>query len=164
ITMRIVAMIQVYNNRRVIAACIEHLRGQGVDVYLIDNESTDETVAIAERYLDRGVIDIETLPRRGRFNLKEQCARQEELAETLDADWLIHQDADEMRVSPKRGQTLAEAIAEVDAAGFNAINFLEFTFVPTRESPNHDHPEFHKTMLWYYPYVRVFPHRLNAWK
>ena len=75
--MRIVAMIQVYNNRRVIAACIEHLRGQGVDVYLIDNESTDETVAIAERYLDRGVIDIETLPCRGRFNLKEQCARQE---------------------------------------------------------------------------------------
>jgi len=67
-------------------------------------------------------------------------------------------------VSPKRGQTLAEAIAEVDAAGFNAINFLEFTFVPTRESPNHDHPDFHKTMLWYYPYVRFFPHRLNAWK
>jgi hypothetical protein len=164
-TVRIVAMIQVYNERRVLAACIEHLREQGVDVYLIDNESTDETMAIAERYIDRGVIGIETLPRdTNRFELRDQCARQEQLAATLDADWLIHHDADEMRVSPKRGQTLAEAIAEVDAAGFNAINFLEFTFVPTRESPDHDHPDFYKTMLWYYPYLPVFPHRLNAWK
>jgi hypothetical protein len=69
-----------------------------------------------------------------------------------------------MRVSPKRGQTLAQAIAEVDAAGFNAINFLEFTFVPTREHPDHDHADFYKTMLWYYPYLPHFPHRMNAWK
>jgi glycosyltransferase involved in cell wall biosynthesis len=161
---RIVAMIQVYNEQRMIAACIEHLREQGVDVYLIDNESTDETMAIAERYLDQGVIGIETFPRTGSFDQDAASARKEEVAQTLDADWFIHHDADEMRVSPKRGQTLAEAIAEVDAAGFNAINFLEFVFVPTRESPNHDHPDFYKTMLWYYPYVRAFPHRLNAWK
>jgi hypothetical protein len=164
ITVRVVAMIQVYNEQRVLAACIEHLREQGVDVYIIDNESTDDTIAIAERYLDRGVIGIETLPRTDSFDLTAQCVRQEELAQTLDADWLIHYDADEMRASPKRGQTLAAAIAEIDAAGFNAINFLEFTFVPTRESPNHDHPDFHKTMLWYYPFLPDFPHRMNAWK
>ncbi|HTU79347.1 MAG TPA: hypothetical protein VMF09_11360, partial [Solirubrobacteraceae bacterium] len=65
---------------------------------------------------------------------------------------------------PKRGQSLADAIAEYDAAGFNAINFLEFTFIPTRESPDHDRPDFQKTMRWYYPVLPRFPHRLNAWK
>ncbi|HMD56413.1 MAG TPA: glycosyltransferase family 2 protein [Solirubrobacteraceae bacterium] len=157
-------MIQTYNEQRFIAGCIEHLHGQGVEVYLIDNESTDDTRAIAERYVGRGVIGIETLSRADCFELEAQCARQEELALTLDADWFIHHDADEIRVSPKRGQTLAEAIAEYDAAGYNAINFLEFTFVPTRESPDHDHPDFQKTMLHYYPLLPVFPHRLNAWK
>lgn len=158
-------MLQVYNEQRFVAGCIEHLHEQGVGVYLIDNESTDDTLAIAERYVGRGVVGIETLPRgEDGFALRAQCARQEELAQTLDADWLIHHDADEIRVSPKRGQTLAEAIAEADAAGFNAVNFLEFTFVPTRESPDHDHPDFQRTMLWYYPFLPTFPHRLNAWR
>jgi glycosyltransferase involved in cell wall biosynthesis len=157
-------MIQAYNEQRFIAGCIEHLHAQGVGVYVIDNESSDETRAIAESYLGRGVVGIETLSRADCFELEAQCARQEELALTLDADWLIHHDADEIRVSPKQGQTLAEAIAEADAAGYNAINFLEFTFVPTRESPDHDHPDFQKTMRHYYPLLPVFPHRLNAWK
>jgi len=161
---RIVAMIQTYNEQRFIAGCIEHLYEQGVEVYVIDNESTDDTRAIAERYLGRGVAGIETLARKDCFELEAQCARQEELAQTLDADWFIHHDADEIRVSPKLGQTLAEAISEFDAAGYNAVNFLEFTFVPTRESPDHDHPDFQKTMRHYYPLLPVFPHRLNAWK
>jgi glycosyltransferase involved in cell wall biosynthesis len=157
-------MIQTYNEQRFIAGCIEHLHDQGVEVYLIDNESTDDTVAIAERYLGNGVAGIETLARRECFELEAQCARQEELAQTLDADWFIHHDADEIRVSPKRGQTLAEAISEIDAQGYNAVNFLEFTFIPTLESPDHDHPDFVKTMRHYYPLLPVFPHRLNAWK
>jgi hypothetical protein len=161
---RIIALIQVYNERRFIANCIEHLREQGVDIYLVDNESTDETVAIAERYVGNGVIDIESVPRDGTYAVREQVAHKEVLAQRLEADWFIHYDADEVRVSPKQGQTLAEAIAEYDEAGFNAINFLEFTFVPTRESPDHDHPDFARTMRWYYPYLPTFPHRLNAWK
>ncbi|HEY1834192.1 MAG TPA: glycosyltransferase family 2 protein [Solirubrobacteraceae bacterium] len=162
--MRIVAMLQVYNERRFIAGCIEHLHEQGVGVYVIDNESSDDTLQIAERYEGRGVVGIETLPRDGTFALNPQCERQEQLARTLDADWLMHHDADEIRVSPTRGQTLAEAIAEVDEAGFNAVNFFEFTFLPVRESPDHDHPDFQRTMHWYYPFLPWFPARLNAWK
>jgi hypothetical protein len=41
---------------------------------------------------------------------------------------------------------------------------MEFTFVPTRETPDHDHPRFAQTMRWYYPYLPSFPNRLNAWK
>ncbi len=162
--MRVVAMLQTYNEGRFVAGCIEHLRDQGVFVYLIDNESTDDTVAIAERYLGDVVVGIETLPRDDCFALRLQCRRQEELASDLDADWLMHHDADEIRISCKPGRRLVDAIREADEAGFNAINFHEFVFVPTRESPNHDHASFQRTMHWYYPYEPRFPHRCNAWR
>ncbi len=162
--MKIVAILQTYNEQRFIGGCLDHLAEQGISAYLIDNESSDDTVAIAERRLSHNLVGIETLPRDGHFALRMQLARKEELAQSLDADWLIHLDADEFRVAPEPDRSLAQAIAEVDEAGFNAINFVEFIFLPTLESPDHDHPDFLHTMRSYYPYVPRLPHRLNAWK
>jgi glycosyltransferase involved in cell wall biosynthesis len=65
-SIRVIALLASYNEERFIAGCLENLIGQGLQVYLIDNESTDNTVAIAERYAGRGLIGIETLPRAGR--------------------------------------------------------------------------------------------------
>ena len=50
------------------------------------------------------------------------------------------------------------------AQGYNAINFQEYTFTPTQEQPEHDHPHYQETMRWYYPFAPFFPHRLNAWQ
>jgi glycosyltransferase involved in cell wall biosynthesis len=162
--MHIIALLATYNEERFIAGCIEHLWRQGVDTYLIDNASTDDTLLIAKRYLNRGILDIEILPRSGVFNLKTILGRKEELAAALDADWFMHVDTDEIRVSPRSDSTLAQGFAEVEAQGYNAVNFQEFTFIPTAESPDHDHPHFQETMRWYYPFRPFFPHRLNAWK
>jgi glycosyltransferase involved in cell wall biosynthesis len=161
---RIVAILQTYNEQRFIGGCLDHLAKHGISAYLIDNESTDETLAIAESRLADNLIGIESLPRDGNYELTRQLVRKEELAQSLDADWLIHLDADERRVPAEPGRSLSEAIAEVDEAGFNAVNFLEFAFVPTREAPDHDHPDYEQTMRSYYPYLPRFPHRLNAWK
>jgi Glycosyl transferase family 2 len=161
---KIVAMLQTYNEQRFIGECLDHLAEQGISAYLVDNESSDNTVAIAEQRLGRNLIGIETLARDGHFALRSQLLRKEELAQSLDADWLIHLDADEFRVSPDRGRSLAKSIAELDEAGFNAVNFLEFTFVPTREAPDHDHSHYLQTMRSYYPVLPRFPNRLNAWK
>jgi len=162
--MRVIAILATYNEARFIAGCLEHLFRQGVEVYLMDNCSTDDTVRIAERYLERGLIGIETLPREGNFNLSAQLRRKEVLFDALAADWFMHVDADEILVPPRSDRTLAQAFADVKAQGYNAVNFLEFTFIPTQEAPDHDHPDFQKTMRWYYPYLPFFPHRLNAWK
>ncbi len=163
--MRVVAILASYNEERFIAGCFEHLFRQGVEVYLIDNCSTDRTVEIAERYRGRGLIGVDTFPREeGVYRWAEILKRKEELAATLDADWFMHADPDEIRLPPRSDLTLAQALAEVDEKGYNAVNFLEFAFVPTQEAPDHDHPRYQQTMLSYYPFPKNFPNRVNAWK
>ena len=162
--MRALALIATYNEERFIGGCLEHLFSQGIEAYLCDNQSTDATVEIARRYLGAGLRGIEQLPRDGVFHWRRILQRKEELAAELEADWFLHLDPDEVPLAPRPGQTLAEGLAEADADGCNAIDFLEFTFVPTRESPHHDHPDYRRTMRWYYPFAPTAHHRVIAWK
>lgn len=162
--MKIVAILASYNEQKFIRACLEHYLEQGIEVYLLDNDSTDDTLAIAREYLGRNLIGIERIPRQGMYQWRKILMRKEQLADEIQADWLMHADPDEIRLAPDSTQTLAEAIADVDKQGYNAVNFMEYTFLPVRESPDHDNAEFQKTMRWYYPFAQRHPHRLNAWK
>ena len=162
---RVVALLATYNEERFVAGCLEHLLQQHVDVYLIDNCSSDQTVAVASRYMGRGLIGLETMPRTGTYSWRPILERKERLANTLDADWFMHVDADEFRLPPRTDRSLAQAFAEVAGEGYNAVNFQEFTFIPTREAPDHDHQDFPKTMRWYYPFLpSPAPHQVKAWK
>lgn len=162
--MRVVAILATYNEERFVASCLENLFRQGIEAYLIDNESTDQTVAIATRYLGRGLLGVENFPRDGVYRWSSILRRKEQLAATIEADWFMHVDADEIYPSPRPGTTLAEILAEVDGQGYNAVNFVPCTFIPTIEAPEHDHPQFLETMRWYYPFVPAFPHLIRAWK
>ena len=55
---RVVAIISTFNEGDVIGHVIRHLVDNGVEVYVIDNHSTDDTVAEAKKWLGRGVLDI----------------------------------------------------------------------------------------------------------
>jgi glycosyltransferase involved in cell wall biosynthesis len=159
-----VALLATHDEERFVGPCIEHLVAQGLEVYVIDNESGDRTVEIAERYRGRGLVDIESFRRRGTYPWRPLLQRKSELASALRADWFVHVDADEIRLPPRPRMSLIDAFAEADRNGYNAVNFLEFTFVPTLEHPDHDHPRFAETMHWYYPFSPSYPNRLNAWK
>jgi hypothetical protein len=162
--MRLVAILAAYNEERVIEACVRNLIRQGAEVYLIDNESTDRTVDLARRALGSALVGVETMPRAGVFSLRRQLDRKERIADRLDAHWIMHVDADEVHVPPPGYPTLREAFATVEEMGFNAVNFQEFTFIPTREAPDHDHPDYLSTMRWYYPFLPVYPNAVRAWK
>jgi Glycosyl transferase family 2 len=163
-SLRALALLATYNERRFIGPCLEHLHAHGIDTYLIDNCSDDETVSIAERHLGRGLVGIEEFPRNGVYDWRGLLRRKEQLAGELEADWFIHLDADEVRLPPAGQGSLADALAEVDQRGYNAVNFIEFTFIPTREAPDHDHPRFQRTLRTYYPFSPAIPYRLTAWK
>jgi glycosyltransferase involved in cell wall biosynthesis len=161
---RVVAILACYNEERFIDGCIRQLVDDGVAVHLIDNASSDRTVEIAERHLGNGLLAIERLPRGDTYPWRRILVRKQELAASLDAEWVMHVDADEVRHSPTHGQKLAEALADVDRRGYTAVDFQEFTFVPTREHPDHDHPAFGETMRWYYPLQRAPHQQVKAWK
>jgi glycosyltransferase involved in cell wall biosynthesis len=162
--MRVLAILATYNEERFIGGCLEHLFAHGVEAYLCDNQSTDDTVAIAAHYLGAGLRGIEQIPRDGTYRWRQILRRKEALAATLAADWFLHLDADEVPLPPRSDQTLAEALAEADAGGYNAAEFSELTFVPTREAPYHDHPHYRRTMHWYYPFAPTALHLVRAWK
>lgn len=164
VSRRVVAILAAYNEARFIDSCLHNLISQDVDVYLLDNGSTDQTVRIAEKWLGKGLINIEHLPRNGTFQLRTQLKRKQALTGGLEADWFIHVDADEILKPPPGDWNLASAITAVEEAGYNAINFQEYTFIPTMESPDHDNANYLETMRHYYPFAKQLPFGIRAWK
>ena len=132
----VVALVAAYNEADVIGAVVGDLIAQGVQVYVLDDGSTDGTAAAVEPYRGRGVLAIERLAgggAAGPFDWERILKRKAELARSLDADWFIHHDGDEFRESPWAGVTLREGIARVDALGYNAIDFELLNFWPTHD-------------------------------
>lgn len=162
--MRIAAILTTYNEARFLPHILDHYDRHGIEVFILDNESTDDSVEIARSFLARNVIAVETLPRKGYQDWVGVLKAKEDVADRIKADWFIHADPDEFRLPPSESETLRQAIERVDAEGFNAVNFFEFTFLPTKEAPDHDHPDFLDTMRHYYPFCPSHPNRLNGWK
>jgi glycosyltransferase involved in cell wall biosynthesis len=138
---RVVAIIAAFNEGDIISSVIGHLVENGIDVYLIDNHSTDDTVEESRRWLGRGLLKIESFPQKstsvgeapGLFDWTAILRRKEELAQQLRADWFIHHDADEIREGPLPGFNLKEAIRWVDSLNYNCIDFRVYNFSPTDE-------------------------------
>src|SRR5947207_5541666 len=132
----VVAIIAAYNEADIIDQVVSDLIHQGVQVYFMDDGSTDGTVAAVERHLGRGVLGIERLANPGEngapagFDWERILRRKTQLATELDASWFIHHDADEFRESPWSHRSLSAAIQHVDALGFNAIDFAGPDFWP----------------------------------
>jgi glycosyltransferase involved in cell wall biosynthesis len=131
---RVVAIIAAYNEEDIIESSVRKLVNQGILVYAIDNWSTDSTYKILQEMFEKGLIlGYERYPTNGPLDFldwKGLLARKEELSLELEADWFIHHDVDEVRVSPWRSKSLKEAIYMVDQMGFNAIDHTQITFVP----------------------------------
>lgn len=168
---RVVAIISAHNEGDVIFHVIGDLVRQGIDVYLLDNASTDDTAAEASRWLGKGLLAIERFPQdsgypeenRSRFILHQIMRRKEELAATLSADWFINHDADEFREAPWPGLSLKEGLWVVDRLGYTAVDFELLNFRPVDDAfvPGTDVRE----ALRYYEGCESFDAvQVRAWK
>ncbi len=146
---RTIALLAAYNEGDIISSVIGHLVESGVDVYLIDNRSTDDTRSQARSWLERGLLEIEEFPAvaepegADRFDWTAILRRKEELAGSLDADWFLHHDADEFRETPWPGIGLGDGIRWVDRLGYNCIDFRVFNFPPVDDSFSGGDPRTH---------------------
>lgn len=164
--MRVLALLTARNEARYVGHCLDHLIRQGCEVAFIDHGSSDGTREIAERRLGHGVVRIDDQPWTGSFELVEQLRWKERVAGVETADWYLHVDADEVKEPPSTWSSLHEALADVARAGFNAVDFDEFVFVPTIEDPDFTDRDYVADMRWYYHYEPDSPDRwrINAWR
>jgi hypothetical protein len=128
----VTAIIATYNEEDVIGAVLTDLLDQGVRVHLLDQSSSDGTVAEAKRLGRRGRLTIERMEADD-FALARIIRRKEVLAAELDTDWVINADADEFRESPWPGVGFVQGIEEVDRLGYNAIDFAVLNFLPVND-------------------------------
>jgi hypothetical protein len=128
----VIALISTYNEEDIIGPVLDHLTENGISSYLLDDNSTDETIAHAETRLGAGLLGIEQLERApgGRTAWQSILDRKVDLSRELGADWYMHHDADEIREGPWPGMNLREAIRHVDRMGFNAVGFRVLDFPP----------------------------------
>jgi hypothetical protein len=98
----------------------------------MDNWSTDDTLERASRYIGHGLIGIERNPLRdtATYDLERALVRVEHLSRTLEADWFVFYDIDEIRRSPFPGMGLRDALYAIDRAGYSAIDFTILNFRP----------------------------------
>ncbi len=161
--MRVAAILCTRNEELHVESTLRDLIAEGVEVAMIDHNSTDGTLAIAKAFLGRGLISIEHLAFDGIFSLTTQLQAKWELAERLNHDWLIHVDADEWLMGPSIDQTLVEAIGQADRDCYNCINFNEFVFVP---GPGEDLTacDYRRASTRYYFFCPKHPFTVRAWK
>jgi len=162
--LKLTAIIAARNEALYIGRCCEHLAMQGVDFVIIDNESTDDTRAIAESFRGRGLVRVVNHPYPGFYDWMGLLKCKEHIARELDSDWFMHLDADEIPEPPGRHEPLLLRLAAVDAAGYTTVNFDEFVFVPTTGSERHEGGDYVRTMCRYY-FFEPRPERLiRAWR
>jgi hypothetical protein len=124
---RPLAIMSVYNEEDVLSDVIDHWIAQGCDLHVLDNWSKDRSWDIlieAERRYGPH-LNIERFPMQEPDSgcWTDILARKEEIAFCHKGRWIIHTDADELRVSPFDGYNLADSMAMVEAGGWNRITF-----------------------------------------
>jgi hypothetical protein len=146
---RVAAIIAVYNEVDIIPYVLDHLFSQEVEVYVMDNWSTDGTFELVEMEFGDQLLGLEKFPLgapSSTFDLRELLLRKEKLASSLNASWIIHQDADEFRYSPFPNLSLRCGLYIVDQSGYSAVNHTVIEFPPTGEAAQlSGSPETHLT-------------------
>lgn len=138
--LKILAIIHTYNEEDVIQKTIEYLLKQGIDIYVLDNWSTDDTFnkvqEVQKKYQNRLNLKKfpENKPNGNDYDWTSQLHETEKLSKILNYDWYIHYDADEIRMAPFPNATLADMINFVDKLGYNAIDTTVLDFRMTSVS------------------------------
>jgi glycosyltransferase involved in cell wall biosynthesis len=164
VVMNILAVLCIRNEESHLCHSLKNLIAEGIDVHLIDNDSTDSSLAIASQFLGRGLLAIDRLAWRGSFSLSDQLGMKRAIiAARQGYDWIIHVDADEWLCPSPEFLSLREAIAAADAGGFNCINFHEIAFIPL-PGENFVGIDYTRLMNHYYFFQPTYPRLLRAWK
>jgi hypothetical protein len=130
----VLAVIPAYNEVDIIDPVIDRLLAQGIRVHLIDNWSTDGTFErVSDLAAGNDRVTIERFPADAapeRCEWASVVRRVEQVAAGDEADWIVFQDADEVRRPPWPGIGLRDGIWAVDRVGYTLVDHTVVNFRP----------------------------------
>ena len=130
----VTAVLPAFNEADIIEHSVRRLVAQGVRVHVVDNWSTDDTVARVQALGLGDAVTVERFPHDGpseTYDWAVLLRNTERIAAALEDGWVIHQDVDEIRESPWPGVGLRDALYHVQRCGYDAIDHTVIDFVPT---------------------------------
>ena len=164
--MNIVAVLAIRNEKTFLANALQHLIDNGHSLCHSGQRirrrrkptfcvslASSKTLFISKHY-PTPAISISLL------NWK----RKQRLYDELDADWLMHLDADGDRPFLTALESAStKPLPALPQTGADAINFDEFVFLPVDHAyiPDHDGPQ---PMRHYYYFDPGVPQKINAWR
>ncbi len=151
---KICAVIAARNEASYLSYLLPRLASQDIDVFMIDHESNDESPSIYKKHRNNPIIGIESLNFDGVFSLTDQITLKDKVMKSLQHDWFVHHDADEVMEHADRGG-LRYAIEEAHTQGFNVLNFNEYVFIP-EPGQTYEGKDYYELMQRYY-YFRGSP-------
>lgn len=126
-------ILACYNEVDIVVACVESMLRDGSRPIVIDNWSNDGTFEALRPLADAGKIDLECFPEAGpsrTYDWRHLLARKEQLAAENSNAWIIHQDADEIRLGAFPELTLKQNLWVADNYKANAIDYTVINFRP----------------------------------
>jgi hypothetical protein len=123
---------------------VGHLLGQGVNVVVFDDWSTDGTLEIVQDWQRLHPGWVRVYPKSGSANsasLREMCEVTESVALLNAPGWALHHDADELLRSQMAGETVADTLRRLGAAGYNAVESAVQTYAPSDRFVAGSNPE-----------------------
>ena len=165
---RSLAVVNLYNEADFLPEVVQHLLAQGIDLQLVDNWSNDGSWELARQLAEThperiSAVRFPDQPSQF-YQWEAMLERTARVAAASDYDWILHYDADELRESPWSGVTLAQALAFVDARGYNAVDFTVLDFRPVQRDPQP--PGTVRERLPFFEFGRRPGHfqQIKAWK
>jgi len=122
--MKIIMIHTSYNELFLLKYKLEHCIANGVELFVIDNMSTDGTAEwLKENNVAHSFIDTNDS-----FDLRPLLVEMTKKIHQIKPDWFIYTGVDMFHVTEN---SLHDAISEVDSKGFNRITMDQYTFERT---------------------------------
>ncbi|MGB9707640.1 MAG: glycosyltransferase, partial [Microgenomates group bacterium] len=138
--LRIASIITCYNEEDIIESTIRYYLYQNIDVFVIDNWSTDKSYKIIKNLQKKHKnIYLLKYPENNPtpiYEWKNLLKKIEQIAKNSNYNWYLHNDSDEIRFSPWENKNLREGIEIVDSFGYNSIDFTVIDFRYTTDLNN----------------------------
>jgi len=131
------AIIATYNDRDVAPHVLRKLLDDEIDLHILDNwlddGSYDDILSVLSLAPSSFLERFPSHPERY-YEWKKILDRKAQIAAQHVGRWIIHQDSDEVRLSPWFGISLRKGLWIADQAGFNAVDFTVLDFRPVNDT------------------------------